>query len=50
MLRNLSFYVVILYVFSKISKFCGGELVKKVVEFGRRWWRGRGLIAIGMGF
>jgi hypothetical protein len=46
MLRNLSFYVVILYVFSKISKFCGGELVKKVVEFGRRRWRGRG----GSGF
>jgi hypothetical protein len=41
-LRNLPFYNVILYVFSKLLKSCRGKAFEQIIE-GWRWgWRGRG--------
>jgi hypothetical protein len=42
MLRNLSFYGVILRIFPELSKFRRSEFFENVVECWRRRWRGRG--------
>jgi hypothetical protein len=42
MLRNLSFYGVILRIFPELSKFRRSEFFENIVECWRRRWRGRG--------
>jgi hypothetical protein len=44
-LRNITFYNVILHIFSELLKFCRGKVFEDVVEgwwwgWRRRWWRG----------
>jgi len=42
MLRDPSFYRVILHVFSELPKFCRCKALEDIIECWRRWWRGRG--------
>ena len=42
MLRDPSFYGVILHVFSELPKLCGSKALEDVIECWQRRWRGRG--------
>jgi hypothetical protein len=41
MLRNLTFYGIILHVFFKLPKLSRRAALENVIERWRRWWRGR---------